>query len=147
MKLRKAYSTEGGLVFHLDVVAPDSRRGDTILNRQFGARAYVSLRMKCRHVNPLVGARYELFWCGIADRALQIAFPNQIKRIDDAIWLISRQGAGGAVKLLAGMETFERLFQIALSGVDPHECSGILAEPGTPPPSVKVGQIAGAPKD
>jgi hypothetical protein len=125
MRIKKTFAAGAGLVFLLDVVAPDRSRSKRGTPSGFAARAYITLKIKNKNVNPLVGARYEAFWLGVVDRALQIAFPNQISRIDEAIWVVSRGAVDGPVRLMAGLQLFERIFQVAITGVDPYEENGL----------------------
>lgn len=127
MKITKIFPAGGHLAFQLEVVESNAPRTSRKLGRHFGARTYIFVKMKGASVNPLFGARYEMFWYGIVDRALEIAFPGQISRIDDAIWMVGRSQNGSAKKLVTGLETFERLFRIAITGVDPNENVVLIA--------------------
>lgn len=116
MKIKKTFPVGGGLVFEFDVVIPEWKPSGSSPSSARGSRVYIVLKTRNKHENPLVGERYERFWCGVVDRALQIAFPNQVSWVDDEIWLVSRGASGNAVKLIEGLSTFDRVFSIAVSG-------------------------------
>ncbi|MBV1695054.1 MAG: hypothetical protein KGP27_11385 [Hyphomicrobiales bacterium] len=125
MKISREFGAGGGLILRFEMIASETLHRSQVPSI-FRPRAYMRLSIRQKHASPLVGERYEKFWCDVADRALQIAFPQQLTRVDERVWIIGRRSSGDAVKLTEGLAVFERIFWIALIGVDPSDAwSGV----------------------